>query len=83
MEGFSVNTTKSFLGWNVKIHLTEDPVIATILLTEMQKDKFVGNAFVKCVPYEMRNTFRIPPKGVAWAESLNLNLMLLANKRIG
>lgn len=60
MEGFSVNTAKSFLMRNVKIHLTEDQVIGSILLAEIQKDKFVGNAFVKCVPYKMRNTFRIP-----------------------
>ena len=57
-------------------------MIATTLLAEIQKDKFVGNAFVKCVPYEVGNTFRILLKGVAWAELLNLNLMLLANKRI-
>jgi len=64
MERFNVNTAKSFLGRHVKIHLTENPVIAAILLAEIQKDKFVGNAFVKCVPYKTRNTFRIPRKGV-------------------
>lgn len=82
MEGFGVNTAKSFLGRNVNLHLKDDSVIVNVLLAEIQKDKFRGNTFVKCVPYGRRNTFRIPLKSVAWAELLNLNLTLLANKRI-
>ena len=82
MEGFGVNTAKSFLGRNVNLHLKDDSVIINVLLAEIQKDKFRGNTFVKCVPYGRRNTFRIPLKSVAWAELLNLNLTLPANKRI-
>ena len=82
MEGFGVNTTKSFLGRNVNLHLKDNSVIVNVLLAEIQKDKCRGNTFVKCVPYGRRNTFRIPLKSVAWAELLNLNLTLLANKRI-
>jgi len=75
MEGFGVNTAKSFLGRNVNLHLKDDSVIVNVLLAEIQKDKFRGNTFVKCVPYGRRNTFRIPLKSVAWAELLNLNLL--------
>lgn len=80
MEGFGVNTAKSFLGRNVNLHMKDGSVIVNVLLAEIQKDEFRGNAFVKCVPYGRRNAFRIPLKSVAWAELLNLTLILLANK---
>ena len=75
MEGFGVNTAKSFLGRNVNLHLKDDSVIVNVLLAEIQKDKFGGNPFVKCVPYGRRNTFRIPLKSVAWAGLLRLKLL--------
>jgi hypothetical protein len=80
MERFGVNTAKSYLGRNVNLHLKDGSVIVNVLLTEIQKDEFRRNAFVECVPYRRKNVFKIPLKNVAWAELLNLNLILLGNK---
>jgi hypothetical protein len=80
MERFCVNTAKSYLGRNVNLHLKDGSVIVNVLLTEIQKGEFRTNAFVECVPYRRKNAFKIPLKNVAWAELLNLNLILLGNK---
>jgi hypothetical protein len=76
MESFSVNTAKSFLGKNVNLHLKDGSVIVNVFLSEIRRDDYDRNAFVECVPYGNRNSFRIPLKSVAWAEMLNLNLIL-------
>jgi hypothetical protein len=76
MERFSVNTAKSFLGKNVNLHLKDGSVIVNVLLSEIQRDEYERKAFVECVPYGNRNSFRVPLKSVAWAELLNLNLIL-------
>ncbi len=75
MDGLSVNTAKSLLGRNVNLHLKDSSVIVNVLLTEIKKDEF-KKAFIKCIPYRRKNTLNIPLKSVAWAELLNLNLML-------
>jgi hypothetical protein len=76
MESFSVNTAKSFLGKNVNLHLKDGSVIVNVFLSEIRRDDYDRNAFVECVPYGNRNSFRIPLKSVAWAEMLNLNLIM-------
>ena len=76
MERFSTNTAKSLLGRNVNLHLKDGSVIVNVLLAEIQKDKLKRKAFVKCVPYGRKNTLRIPLKNIAWAEQLNLNLIM-------
>jgi len=76
MEGISKNTAKSLLGKNVNLHLKDGSVIVNVLLAEIHKDEFKRKAFVKCVPYGRKNTLRIPLKNIAWAELLNLNLIL-------
>lgn len=76
MEGFSVNTAKSFLGKNVNLHLKDGSVIINVLLSRIQRDEYEKNAFVECSPYGNGGKFRIPLKSVAWAELLNLNLIL-------
>ena len=79
MEGFgkfSINMAKSLLGKNVNLHLKDGSVIVNVLLAEIQKDEFGGKAFVKCSPYKRRNTLRILLKNIAWAELLNLDLIL-------
>lgn len=76
MERFSVNTAKSFLGKNVNLHLKDGSVIVNVLLSEIQRDEYERKAFVECVPYGNRNSFRVPLKSVAWAELLNLHLIL-------
>lgn len=80
METFGVNTAKSYLGRNVNLHLKDGSVIVNVLLTEIRKGEFRTNPFVECVPFRGKNTFKIPLKNVAWAELLNLNLILPANK---
>jgi hypothetical protein len=76
MEGIGKNTAKSLLGRNVNLHLKDGSVIVNVLLTEIQKDEFERKAFVKCVPYGTRNTLIIPLRNIAWAELLNLNLIM-------
>lgn len=76
MERFGISTARSFLGRNVNLHLKDGSVIVNVLLAEIQKDEFRGDALVKCVAYGRRNAFRIPLKSIAWAEPLNLNLIL-------
>jgi hypothetical protein len=80
MEKFGINTAKSYLGRNVNLHLKDGSVIVNVLLTEIQKGEFRTNAFVECIAFRSKNTFKIPLKKVAWADLLNLNLILLANK---
>ncbi len=80
MEKFSVNTAKSFLGKNVNLHLKDGSVIINVQFSEILKDELNRETFVKCVPYRKRNTFRISLKNIAWAELLNLNLVLTSDK---
>jgi len=76
MERFSTNTAKSLLGRNVNLHLKDGSVIVNVLLAEIQKDELKRKAFVKCIPYGRKNTLRILLKSIAWAELLNLNLIM-------
>lgn len=80
MEKFSVNTAKSFLGKNVNLHLKDGSVIINVQFSEILKDELNRETFVKCVPYRKRNVFRIPLKNIAWAELLNLNLVLTGDR---
>lgn len=80
MERFSMNTAKSFLGKNVNLHLKDGSVIVNVQLSEILRDEFNREFFVRCVPYRKGNEFRIPLKNIAWAEQLNLNLMLTNDK---
>jgi len=80
MEKFSMNTAKSFVGKNVNLHLKDGSVIINVQLSELQKDEFRRETFVKCIPYRKGNEFRIPLKNIAWAEQLNLNLILVNDK---
>jgi hypothetical protein len=76
MEQFSVNTARSLLGKNVNLHLKDGSVIINVLLSRIDRDEYQRRAFVECVSHRERNSFRIPLKSVAWAERLNLNLIL-------
>jgi hypothetical protein len=76
MERFSMNTARSFLGKNVNLHLKDGSVIINVQLTEIQRDELRRQTFLKCAPYGDRGTFKISLKSVAWAELLNLNLIL-------
>jgi hypothetical protein len=76
LEGFSLNTARSFLGRNVNLHLKDGSVIINVQLAEIMKDDFRRENFVTCVPYGRRATLRVPVKNIAWAELLNLNLIL-------
>jgi len=77
METFGMNTARSLLGRNVNLHLKDGSVIVNVLLSRIDKDEYQRRAFVEYTPYGDRNTFRIPLKSVAWAELLNLNLIMV------
>jgi hypothetical protein len=76
MDRFSVNTAKSFLGRNVNLHLKDGSVIVNVFLSQIQRDEYERRAFVECTPYGNKSTFRVPLKSVAWAELLNLSLIM-------
>jgi len=76
MEMFSLNTAKSFLGKNVNLHMKDGSVIINVQLAEIQKDEFKRETFAKCVSYKNRDMFWISLKSIAWAELLNLNLIM-------
>lgn len=80
MERFNVNMAKSFLGKNVNLHLKDGSVIVNVQVSELQKDEFERETFVKCVVYRKENELRIPLRSIAWAEQLNLNLFLTSDK---
>lgn len=75
MERFNLNMAKSFLGKNVNLHLKDGSVIINVQLSELQKDEFVRETFVKCVPYGKESEFKVPLRSIVWAEQLNLNLI--------
>ena len=76
METFNVNTAKSFLGKNVNLHLKDGSVIVNVLLSQIERDEYAKHAFISCVPYGRQSSLRIPLKHVAWAELLNLNVIM-------
>jgi hypothetical protein len=76
MERFNVNTAKSFLGKNVNLHLKDGSVIVNVLLSDIERDEYARHASVQCVPYGRKSAFKIPLKNVAWAELLNLSLIM-------
>ena len=80
MEKFSMNTARSFLGKNVNLHLKDGAVIVNVQFSEIMKDEFNKESFVKCVPFRKTNEFRIPIRNIAWAEQLNINLILPSDK---
>jgi hypothetical protein len=80
MERFGLNTAKSFLGKNVNLHLKDGSVIVNVYFSEILRDEFGRETFVKCVPYRKEKEFRIPLKNIAWAEILNLNLILAGDR---
>jgi hypothetical protein len=77
VEGFGMNTARSLLGRNVNLHLKDGSVIVNVMLSKIDKDEYQRRAFVECVPYGDRSSFKIPLKSVAWAELLNLNVILI------
>ena len=76
MEGFGMNTAKSLVGRNVNLHLTDGSVIVNVQIAGIQKDEFRRKTAVKCIPYGRRKALRVPLRRIAWAETLNLNLIL-------
>ena len=78
MDKFCVNTARSFLGRNVNLHLKDGSVIINVHIAGIRRDDFNRHNFLTCVPYGSRNggKFKVPLKNIAWAELLNLNLLL-------
>lgn len=76
MERFNLNIAKTFLGKNVNLHLKDGSVIVNVQFLEFMKDKFGKETFVRCVPYGKRHELKVPLRSIAWAEQLNLSLIL-------
>jgi hypothetical protein len=76
MERFSINMARSFLGRNVNLHLKDGSVIINVQLAEVQKDEFSREKSVKCIPFGSRGAVTVPLRSIAWAELLNLSLII-------
>jgi hypothetical protein len=76
MEQFHVNSAKSFLGKNVNLHLKDGSVIINVQLSQIKKDEGKKVRYVTYTPFGNKRTFTVPIKNIAWAELLNLNLIL-------
>jgi hypothetical protein len=76
MEGFGLNTAKSFLKRNVNLHLKDGSVIVNVRVSQILKDELKREQFLSCVAYGSRTTLRVPLKSVAWAELLNLKFIM-------
>ena len=70
---------KAFLGKNVNLHLKDGSVIVNVQVSELQKDDFKRETFVKCIAYGKKDELVIPLRSIAWAEQLNLSLFLATN----
>lgn len=78
MEGFGLNTAKSFLGKNVNLHLKDGSVIVNVQMAEIKIDEFKRKALVTCIPFGNRKRFTVLLKNIAWAEMLNSNFFLMS-----
>jgi len=76
LQSFSTNCARSFLGKNVNLHMKDGSVIVNVHLGEILRDEFKKQRFITCIAFENRNVFKIPLKNIAWAELLNLNLII-------
>ena len=76
MDTFHINSARSFLGKNVNLHLKDGSVIINVQLSEIKKDEYKNEKYLAYTPYGKNNTLTVPIKNVAWAELLNLNLII-------
>jgi hypothetical protein len=75
MEGFGLNSAKSYLGKNVNLHLKDGSVIVNVQLTGIRKGNFGKGNFLEYVARRNRRITCMPLQDVAWAEMLNLSLL--------
>jgi hypothetical protein len=76
MDSFNTNCARSFLGKNVNLHMKDGSVIVNVHLGEILRGEFKKQKFITCIAFENRSVFKIPLKSIAWAELLNLNLII-------
>ena len=74
MDGFCMNSAKTFVGRNVNLHLKDGAVIVNVLLTGIQKVSRKNN-FVEYARTGNRKISRLPLRNVAWAELINSNIL--------
>ena len=74
MESFTTNCARSFLGKNVNLHMKDGSVIVNVRLGKIQGE-FKKQKFITYLPYGENDTFTIPLKSIAWAETLNLTMI--------
>ena len=75
MEGFGLNSAKSYLGKNVNLHLKDGSVIVNVQLTGIRKGNFGKGNFLEYVARRNRRITCMPLQDIAWAEMLNLSLL--------
>jgi hypothetical protein len=78
LENFSLNSAKSFLGKNVNLHLKDGAVIVNVQLINIKKSDYGKRKLIEYMAYGNRKLKIIPLRNIAWAESLNLNLIQVA-----
>jgi hypothetical protein len=81
MDKFCVNTARSFLGRNVNLHLKDGSVIINVHIARIRRDELNRHNFLTCIPYgaherDNGGKLKVPLKNIAWAELLNLSLLL-------
>jgi len=76
MESFNTNCARSLLGKNVNLHMKDGSVIVNVQLGRIQRGEFKKQRFVTFIPFGEGNSFRIPLESIAWAELLNLDLII-------
>jgi hypothetical protein len=74
MESFSGNSAKSYLGKNVNLHLKDGAVIVNVHLKKLCKHAGKNNNQIE---YTLgnRRTNKIPLRSIAYAETINSNIM--------
>jgi hypothetical protein len=75
MEGFGLNTARSFLGKNVNLHLKDGSVIVNVRLAQILKDDFKRQTSVQYISGRIKGSKEILLRNVEWAEMLNPNFI--------
>jgi hypothetical protein len=76
MESFSATSARSYIGRNVNLHLKDGAVIVNVQLKKLHKGVGKNNNLIEYSPPGNYRATRVPLRNIAWAEMLNINLMI-------
>ena len=74
-EKFNLNKAKLFIGRYANIHLKDGSVIVNVLVQKAQKNEEETKPMLHCVVSKHTKPIKIPLREIAWAETLNPNLL--------